>query len=371
MQNNYKVCFVLYFKMKTPLPDEVFQSWLKNKPAKEIEKQFGRKITDISPMEVVGREIQKSPALLFRSKVASSNKDVKQDNIKYTYQDLSRQKFYKFSRSVPKDEWKEKDAIIKRYSDAQEVNCDRCSAVGFENCKTCEGHGILVCDYCNEAKKLLCKKCDGKGALEIDVQLYDEKGKTEKVVKKVQCGECFGNRQLVCENCANTKKMTCYTCKGSSGKACKECNGSGKLYILPNSMVPFASSNDIFFFFNSDLEKEMSKSKSMKKNTLGDMLVEKQVEPIKISDTKDLEQKKLEDLLGFWDKEASKQVRDCRKEFENQQKSKGVEPIFPVELYPLQKIDIDTSNASGYKKKKFSIYSIGSDAGYVIFDLGY
>ena len=48
--------------IKTPLADEVFQRWLKSKPANDIEKVFGRKPQDISAMECVGKEIVKTPA---------------------------------------------------------------------------------------------------------------------------------------------------------------------------------------------------------------------------------------------------------------------------------------------------------------------
>ena len=115
----------------------------------------------------------------------------------------------------------------------------------------------------------------------------------------------------------------------------------------------------------------MSKSKALKSRDLSQMLERKNVEPIRVGKLKDLDKKKLEDLLGFWDKDADKQVKNCKKSFENKEKSKEEEPKYPIEIYPLQKIEIDSSNASGYKNKRFAIYSIGSENGYIVFDIGF
>ena len=102
--------------IKAPLPDDVFERWLKSKPAGDIEKKFGRKPSEISPMEVVGKEIHKSPALLIRTlmrKTAvqkSSNKDVF-----YSYKQMEMETFYRFTGSVNQSEWKEKSSEIFSY----------------------------------------------------------------------------------------------------------------------------------------------------------------------------------------------------------------------------------------------------------------
>ena len=42
------------------------------------------------------------------------------------------------------------------------------------------------------------------------------------------------------------------------------------------------------------------------------------------------------------------------------------DPKFPIEIYPLQRIDIES-----YKGKKFSVCSVGSADGYIVFDLDF
>jgi hypothetical protein len=104
----------------------------------------------------------------------------------------------------------------------------------------------------------------------------------------------------------------------------------------------------------------------MKKTELMDLLEKNNVSPIKISDLKNLDQKNLEGELGFWDKEASQQVKECKKSFENMEKGGPEQPKMPIEIYPLQKIDIES-----YKGKKFSVCSVGSASGYIVFDLDF
>lgn len=353
--------------LKTPLPDEVFQKWIKSYPSDKIEKQFGRKPSNISPMEVVGKEIVKTPALLFRSIIKSTTPPKSKDDTNfYSYKDLSKEKFYKFNKKVPKDAWKEKDVLVHLYEKIQEVQCPECKGRGALGCKKCNGAGSITCDNCKDDKKLQCKECKGSGNLEMEFEIYNEGGKIDKAKRKVSCYSCHGKGKLLCWVCGGDKKIVCDKCKGSGGDNCKQCLGPGVVYKLPSDMVPFVSGSEVYFFWNEEMEKEMIKSKSMKGNEFSDLLEKSNVTPIKVSNLKDLDQKKLEEELGFWHKDASKQINVCKKSFEDRDKSKEEEPKFPIEIYPVQKIDIDT-----YKGKKFSIYSIGSANGYVVFDLGF
>ena len=87
--------------IKAPLPDDVFERWLKTKSSGDIEKKFGRKPSEISPMEVVGKDIHKSPALLFRTigRKTSVKKQSKKD-VFFSYKQLEKESFYKFSKPV-------------------------------------------------------------------------------------------------------------------------------------------------------------------------------------------------------------------------------------------------------------------------------
>ena len=314
--------------IKAPLPDDVFERWLKSKSSADIEKKFGRKTNEISPMEVVGKEIHKSPALLYRTvgrKGSSSKKSSKKDEF-FSYKQLEKEIFYKFSGKIKKSDWKEKDSEIRLHEKITESPCNDCSGKGFDGeCKNCKGSGSIV--------------------LKVDVIKMPD-NKKDKVEKKVKCGDCHGS--------------------GSSPNSCKTCEGTGVLYKLPYDLVPFSDAGDVYVFWNQQIEKEMNKSKFMKKTELMELLEKNNVSPIKVTELKNLEQKKLEDELGFWDKEASQQVKDCKKSFENMEKGGAEEPKYPIEVYPLQKIDIES-----YKGKKFSICSVGSASGYIVFDLDF
>ena len=209
--------------------------------------------------------------------------------------------------------------------------------IAESNCPDCSGKGITG----------ECKNCKGTGSLTLKLEVITEPGSSkDKKERKVKCGECHGS--------------------GVSAISCKTCEGTGVVYRFPSDLVPFSDAGDVYFFWNQQIEKEMSKSKFMKKMELLDLLDKNNVSPIKINDLKNLEQKNLEPELGFWDKEASQQVKECKKSFENMTKEGAEEPKMPIEIYPLQQIDIET-----YKGKKFSICSVGSAQGYIVFDLDF
>ena len=290
--------------IKAPLPDDVFERWLKSKSAGDIEKKFGRKPTEISPMEVVGKEIHKSPALLFKTtmrKSAPPSKGSKKGDF-YSYKRLEKESFYKFEGSLKQSDWKEKSTEVLIYDKIVETNCSDCSGKGVQG---------------------QCKECKGSGTLILKVEVIKEPGtKKEKKERKVKCFECHGS--------------------GVSTVSCKTCEGTGVVYRFPTDSVPFSGAGDVYVFWNEQIEKEMAKSKFMKKTELMDLLEKNNVTPIKINDLKNLEEKNLQPELGFWDKEASSQVKECKKTFENLEKSGAEEPKYPIEIYPLQRIDIES-----------------------------
>ena len=314
--------------IKAPLPDDVFERWLKSKPAGDIEKKFGRKPSEISPMEVVGKEIHKSPALLFRTsmrKTASASKSSKKD-VFYSYSQLQKESFYKFASPIKQSEWKEKSTEVIMYDKVTESNCPDCAGKGVEGqCKICKGSGSII--------------------LKVEVMNFPD-NKKELRERKVKCGTCHGS--------------------GASPNSCKSCEGTGTVYRFPTDLVPFSDAGDVYAFWNEQIAKEMAKSKFMKNAELMDLLEKNNVSAIKVTDLKNLEQKNLESELGFWDKEASQQVKECKKTFENLDKSGSEEPKLPIEIFPLQKIDIES-----YKGKKFAVCSVGSASGYIVFDLDF
>lgn len=313
--------------IKAPLPDDVFERWLKTKSASDIEKKFGRKTSEISPMEVVGKEIHKSPALLFRSigRKGAVPKSSKKD-VFYSYKQLEKETFYQFTKPIKQSEWKEKSSEVYIYNKIAESNCPECAGKGVEG---------------------QCKNCKGSGTIVLKVEVVSEPdNKKNKVERKVKCSDCHGT--------------------GVSPNSCKTCEGAGVVYRFPSDLVPFSDAGDVYVFWNEQIEKEMNKSKFMKKTELMELLEKNNVTPIKINDLKNLEQKNLEPELGFWDKEASSQVKECKKSFDNMGKGGAEEPKLPIEIYPLQRIDIET-----YKGKKFAICSVGSAQGYIVFDLDF
>lgn len=354
--------------IKTPLPDEVFEKFLKSKSSKDIEKKFGRKVNYISPMEVVGKEIHKSPALLFKTvvtKKTSSKKASKKEF--YTFKHIEKEKFYQFDKDIASSDWKESETDVFLYKELQDSSCSKCSGNGTKKCNKCNGSKLVVCNYCKNKKDLQCKSCKGVGSIELTVQVVKEPGnKKEKAKRQVTCPDCHGEKIIICQNCGGSKEQVCKNCKGVGGESCKDCEGTGVVYKLNYSPVPFSGSSEVHVFWNKGIEKDLNKAKILKGKDLLELLEKGNVEPIKINNLKDLDQKKLEDELGFWDKEASTQIKDCKKEFEKFEKGGANNPKFPIEIYPLQKIDIET-----YKGKKFSICSVGSQNGYIVFDLNF
>ena len=81
--------------IKAPLADDVFERWLKSKSTGDVEKKFGRKVNEISPMECVGKDNHKSPALLYRTamrKSALTNKSSKKGEL-FSYKQLEKEIF--------------------------------------------------------------------------------------------------------------------------------------------------------------------------------------------------------------------------------------------------------------------------------------
>lgn len=353
--------------IKTPLADDVFKRWLASKPSDKIKKKFGRKSSEISAMEVVGKEIHKSPALIFTSTIRKTSKSdsIKKSNKIYTYKDLSKQKFYKFNNRVNKNDWKEKNEEVTLYEKIESIACKKCQSNGYKKCRDCDGLGKIECKSCRDSKKLVCRECDGKGSKTINIEIIDEKGKKSSVERKIKCPKCHGKGKFKCTDCGDSKSIICKRCKGTGGEDCSDCEGIGTVYHFPLSIVPFGGVGEVYFFWNNKLEKEISKSKTFKGKELLDLLQKSNVQPIKLKPD-ELNENKLEEELGYWDKEAAEQVKECRKTFEDMQKGGAEEPKLPIELYPLQKIDIET-----YTDKKFSIFSIGSENGYIVFDLSF
>jgi hypothetical protein len=355
--------------LKTPLPDEVFQRFLKTKSEKDIEKKFGRKLKEISPMEVVGNVIHKSPALLFRSfvrKKQSSKKSSKKEY--YSFRSLQKEKFYEFTKDISTNDWQSKETEVFLFKKIQNLNCSKCNGSGMEKkCKTCNGSRGITCEACKSDKDLQCKECKGSGEISFNLEVIKvPESKKEKIETRISCPECHGSKMTLCKVCAGSKKQICKTCQGTGGVSCTECVGTGIVYKLQYSPVPFADSSDVHVFLNSAIEKELTKAKLLKGKELHDLLEKANVEAIKISNLKNLDQKYLEAELGFWDKEASSQIKECKKMFEKLEKSGVEDPKLPIEIYPLQKIDIET-----YKGKKFSVCSIGSQNGFIVFDINF
>ncbi|MFV2016583.1 MAG: hypothetical protein ACC656_14230, partial [Candidatus Heimdallarchaeota archaeon] len=253
------------------------------------------------------------------------------------------------------------------YNKLLESECPKCKGNGTESCKKCNGAKLVTCESCKNDKDLKCKTCKGEGDIYIKIEVIKEPGnKKNKKERKLRCPDCHGAKITICKVCGGSEKQICKTCQGVGGESCNECIGTGIVYRLRYEPVPFADSSDVHVFWNSAIEKELNKAKILKGKELIDLLEKGNVQAIKIDNLKDLDQKKLENELGFWDKEASSQVKECKKAFENLEKSGADDPKFPIEIYPLQKIDIET-----YKGKKFSVCSVGSQNGFIVFDLNF
>ena len=76
----------------------------------------------------------------------------------------------------------------------------------------------------------------------------------------------------------------------------------------------------------------------------------------------EMNQRFIEPSLGYFSKEISKIMTEAQKSLKNAEKNKDYSIRKPVYIFPLIALDCETA-----KGKKFQVFSIGSERGYLVF----
>nr|MDO8080861.1 hypothetical protein [Candidatus Freyarchaeota archaeon] len=348
--------------MKSPVSDDVFAKWLERADLGKLEKLFSVKRvkfekSNISVAESV-KNVEKHAVFFFHSRIdPSTTKEVEKNVV--NIDELSKVTFYDFgNKQVDITEWKDKN-LVPFHSSIKEIRCDECSGKGSIACDKCNGSGTLACKKCNGSGNLTCPSCKGDRKLYAKLKVLTE-GKKSDVEMPYNCDVCWGVGTIKCSNCGGTGKVDCDKCHGEAKTPCKQCKGTGTLFEYATGSVPFKTAVIPNLFFRSEFEKHLAK------------VIDKEfanIEGIKINDYNSLNEKEITPHLGFFNKEVEDKMNKAKAAFKDLEKkaAKGGEtPEYPISVYPLLKLDIETP-----KGKKFSVFSIGTDKNYIVTDYGF
>ncbi|MFX1295823.1 MAG: hypothetical protein ACFFD2_13345 [Promethearchaeota archaeon] len=349
--------------IKSPNTDAVFEKWINKTPAKSLEKKF--KIKDvpfqksnISAAESV-KTVEKFTAFYFESEKKGSKTPTTVEEEYTDLKTLGKIKFYEFTEQMDSEKWKDKTKV-PLYDTLKPDNCKKCHGTGYINCKKCKGEKLITCKDCKGRATIKCKDCDGTGSKSINITVIKNGKEKSKKQFKYQCPTCFGTSKIECKKCGGTGKIPCPDCKANARYKCDKCKGYGHFYIYGIGYVPFKLTSAVIphLYFKADVNKELEYRLS---NAIS------QVEGIKIQDYKNLDEHNVQSQLGYeLDSDAKKMMNTTKKEFEKIEKNDLEKPHYPILIFPVLELDIVTP-----KNKKFKLFSIGPDTGYIVLDQGF
>ncbi|MBS7267389.1 MAG: hypothetical protein KIH10_00955 [Candidatus Freyarchaeota archaeon] len=349
--------------MKSPTADDVFKKWLERTDLGKLEKAFSVKHvkferSNVSASESV-KNVEKHAVFFFHSKIEPSiSKEAEKKLV--DIDELRKVTFYDFgNKQVDLTEWKDKN-LVPLYSSIREVSCSECNGKGFIACDKCKGSGTLECKKCKGTGSLTCDACKGEKKLHLKLKVITAEGKKTDIEMPYNCDLCGGVGTIYCDNCAGTGKIDCDKCHGGTKTPCKKCKATGTLFEYTIGPVPFKPAVIPKLFFRPEFEKYLGK------------VIDKEfanIEGIVIRDYENLTEKELTPQLGFFNKEVNdkmKKAKDTFKELEKKAAKGGEKPEYPIYVYPLLKLDVESPRG-----KKFTIFSIGTERGYIVTDYGF
>jgi hypothetical protein len=348
--------------MKSPLSDDVFAKWLERADLGKLEKLFSVKRVkferaNISVAESV-KNVEKHAVFFFHSRIEPSTEKEVEKNV-VNIDELSKVTFYDFgNKQVDLMEWKDKN-LVPLHSSIKEIECDECGGKGSIACDKCNGSGALACKKCNGSGNLTCPSCKGDRKLYLKLKVITE-GKKKDLEMPYNCDACGGVGTIKCNDCGGTGKVDCDKCHGEGKNPCKQCKGTGTLFEYVTGAVPFKTAVIPNLFFRSEFEKHLAK------------VIDKEfanIEGIKINDYNSLNEKEITPYLGFFNKEVEDKMNKAKAAFKDLEKKAGKggeKPEYPIYVYPLLKLDIQTPRG-----KKFNIFSVGTESRYIVTDYGF
>lgn len=333
--------------------DEVFSKWIDKLSDSQLSKIFGMKKDAISAAEFV-KETERH--LIFNFDLIIGSKQ-KRENRVVKMNELKKLKFYIFPKSVDHKDWKGPDEVA--YWEEMEISdCGTCNGTGSITCKDCGGKGTVACKSCNGTGWISCKKCDGTGTKEITVKVkIHGKGEEEKTIK-VQCDYCYGTGKVGCDKCAGTGKVLCETCEGLGKDDCSRCEGFGKVAYVPVGTPPFEEGRTTEWIIDKSIKKAIE-TKNIKLDSL---------QYAEISSLEKLDEKNVKELMGFVTKNLKSQIKDFQKvfkkykeDYKNKKGSPLKKPELPIRIIPIIALRVETP-----KKKKFTIFALGTQEKYIL-----
>ncbi|MHA1266718.1 MAG: hypothetical protein ACTSRS_15890 [Candidatus Helarchaeota archaeon] len=348
--------------IKAPNADDIFAKWISRMKAKDLEKKFKVKNVPFQKNNITAsesvRNVEKHTVFYFQSekKVETSTATVQKMT---DAKGIRKIKFYEFTGAVESEKWKDKSQV-PLFETLDKIDCKKCKGTGYINCKRCKGERLVSCKKCKGQGAVRCKDCDGSGVKEININILKD-GK-EKIKRKIKfnCPTCFGTGKLECKTCGGTGKIPCPECKANARYRCDKCKGYGHFFVYSIGTVPFKETGAIIphLFFRSDVEKELGYRLSNAIN---------QVEGIQLRSIKQLNDIEVQAQLGYeLDGNTKKLMQMAKKTFEDLEKSKTDKPLYPIYIFPVLELDIETP-----KNKRFKLFSIGSEMGYTVLERGF
>ncbi|MHA1197837.1 MAG: hypothetical protein ACTSQF_00570 [Candidatus Heimdallarchaeaceae archaeon] len=349
--------------IKSPNPDVIWNSWKQKAPSRKInlEKHYKTKgaifsldnITAAEYVKAVNKAVIVFYEEIYEAKPSSANKVIKQGNVK----SLQKEQFYEFKTVALKSEWKGPEDVAYLNS-IQQYSCTNCRSTGAITCSKCNGRRLVTCSNC-KGTNVGCRNCNSTGKVTIKLSVIDQQNIKKNVEQQVTCSSCSGSKQIECNKCGGVGKVPCDSCQAEGSKTCKDCSGHGILYKWVVQPVPFKavrSATPVILSSTkvSGFEKEMG---------LEIQKAIERVEGIAIRDPyNEMNQRFIEPSLGYFSKEISKVVNETQKSLKNAEKNKDYAVKKPVYVFPLIALDCETA-----KGKKFQVFSIGSERGYLVF----
>ncbi len=312
------------FRFESPVTDDVFEAWLSRADTNSVKRRWGLEKSYVSVAESV-ENVEKYAAFFFSSKKTSAGSSVvKGKEITVPAAKLRGMTFYKFTKALKPEDWKEKRQEVPIYD------------IKLENCKKCNGRG-----------RIDCRECKGKGktSIEVNVSTDGQKPKREKF------------------------DFQCDACGGTGAERCSSCGGVGGLYKYYMGTVPFKTERETipYFFFKKEFK---FLGDRRKKEELEDLISSEKIAGIQIRNIKDLNEKHLKSALGFWSGDTKKWMAETLRQFQilEKQSKRGdpEKPQYPVYIFPLLKLSVNPP-----KGKRFFLYSVGSGKAFSVFDEGF
>ncbi|MFX0095778.1 MAG: hypothetical protein ACFFBD_28830 [Candidatus Hodarchaeota archaeon] len=313
------------FRFESPVTDDVFQAWLNRASTDLVKRKWGLEKNYISTVESVDSAVEKYAAFFFSSQQSKAGSEItKGKETVVPVQKLRGMTFYKFNRPLKPEEWGDKRSEVPIYD------------LKLKPCAKCKGGG-----------KIKCNSCQGSGKLFAEVNVIVDAQKPRKEKFGYQCG----------------------TCAGTGHVPCASCSGIGGQYSYYLGTIPFkvARTTIPYFFFKSEFKFLGDKKQ---KEELEDLISSEKIAGIRINTLKELNEKHLTKVLGFWTGDTKRWMVETSRQFqqlENQAKRGGTEqPKYPIYIFPLLKLTVKPPKA-----KRFFVYSVGSGKAFSVFDEGF